>query len=146
MTAKTAARLVAERREECERQLAYLPYRPVKNPGGTLRKAIEEAWAPPPDFGLSGQGVGSAPPALVPNPKSKIPNPKSDEQATAAREAFAAAWAARSSAEQEMLLARALDEFRAENALGATCLARAAIERQIEVLQPLLWEALRVEG
>jgi hypothetical protein len=48
ITAGIAAELVAGKREECERQLAYLPYRDgLQNPAGALRRAIEEAWPAP---------------------------------------------------------------------------------------------------
>ena len=43
-----ARRLVNEKRDEVERQLAYLPYADVRTtPGAYLRKAIEEGWGPP---------------------------------------------------------------------------------------------------
>lgn len=43
-----AGRLAREKREEAERQLAYLPYAQVKTtPGAYLRSAIEEGWGPP---------------------------------------------------------------------------------------------------
>jgi hypothetical protein len=48
VTAGIAAELAAGRREECERQLSYLPYRDgLQNPAGALRRAIEEAWPAP---------------------------------------------------------------------------------------------------
>lgn len=48
-----AERLSAERPEECERQLEYLPFqRDLENPGAFLRSAIEGAYTPPRDFTL----------------------------------------------------------------------------------------------
>ena len=49
-----AERLAAEKPEECERQLEYLPFqRDLENPGAFLRAAIEGAYTPPRDYTLA---------------------------------------------------------------------------------------------
>lgn len=87
----TARRLVATYGvEACDQQADWLPLRKPRDPGATLRRAIEEHWLAPggdPDIRLPGE---RAPQPLPPPPAlGPLPGPEADQAREAARAALA---------------------------------------------------------
>ena len=129
-----AAELVAERRAECEAQLAYLPYRErLQNPGGALRRAIEEAWPAP-----EGWKQAQARQRRQSQARQRRQEEQArEQQAEAEAAAFDAWWAALPEPERAALTAQAQAELLGDNAILAQHYARHP-ERLHEALRPLL--------
>jgi hypothetical protein len=126
ITRAVAAALVAEQREECARQLQYLPYREgLQHRAGALRRAIEEAW-PAPDAWQQAPKKRRAPrrtPAAV-----QDPTPAPDPAATAA--AFDTWWAGLSEAERAAIDQAVAAELPDPASAGGRHLARHPAARE----------------
>jgi hypothetical protein len=137
MTAAIAVALAAAKREECERQLEYLPYREARNPGGVLRRAIEESWEAPEEFVAAREQQERAAGALRASRQRRAASQAAEAQAAAEAAAFDAWWAALPAPEQERLTAAARAELIGDNPVLAQHYERHP-HRLFEALRPLL--------
>lgn len=130
---RVAATLVRTQPEEVERQLAYWPYREqVRNPGGALRRAIEEEWPAPPRWQARHERGKTARAKPCP-PQEEVASPVPD----ALLAAFDLWWTQLPEAERERLTARAMAELIGESPVVAQHYERHP-HRLPEALGPIL--------
>jgi hypothetical protein len=129
-----AAELAAEKRTQCEAQLAYLPYRDgLQNPGGALRRAIEEQWPAP-----EGWKQAQTKQRRQAQAKQRRQEEQArEQQAEAEAAAFAAWWAGLPEPERLARTTQAKAELLGDNAILAQHYQRHP-ERLHEALRPLL--------
>lgn len=142
VTRPVAEELVAERREECERQLGYLPHREgLQNPAGALRRAIEEAWPAPEAWQ---QAQRKRRPRRTPT-APQHPTPEPDPTAAAA--AFDVWWAGLSEGERAAIDQAVTAQLPDPASVAGQHLARhpAARERLLRELRLQLREQETVE-
>jgi hypothetical protein len=131
---ETARHLVESWPERCRQQLDWLPYRDdLQNPGGALRRAIEEDWAPPPRW-LEAQARRERDAAQQQRRQQAA---EQEAQAAAQHAAFDAWWSSLPTAEQAALTAEAKAELFADSPTIAQHYQRHP-ERLQEALRPLL--------
>jgi hypothetical protein len=136
IAAGTAAGLVAECPAEVERQLAYLPYREgLQNPGGALRRAIEEGWPAPEGWRAAQAKEGRQARARARRQEEAA----REQEAEAEARAFDAWWAGLSEAERAARTEAARAELIGANGVLAQHYVRHP-ERLHEALRPLLMQ------
>ena len=145
LSAPMAAQLAAAQPEECARQLEYLPHRAAKNPGGALRRAIQEQWAAPPAYrraqrqAAERQAEGErAREAQAARAQGEVER----QQRLAAEAAFLPRWLLLPEAEQRRLVDLALERLPENSPLFTQLVHRRDPANPHPLLLPLLTDLL----
>jgi hypothetical protein len=131
---ETARELAEGWPERCQQQLNWFGYRDdIQNPGGALRRAIEEDWAPPPRW-LAEQERRKR---VARSRTRQAQEETREQQGLAAAAGFEAWWQTLPEAEREALTVRAQEELFSAGSAVVQHYQRHP-ERLSEALRPLL--------